>query len=132
LSLACHVVWDSGLKKKCQAGELIFSSQNDVTFCADRHLMTGALCAATRRRTKGGPVQISCFEVIRELSSYIDDDMKAELRAEIAQHLPTCAHCTAVYDGLRNTITLMGDGRVFELPSGFSQRLRQRLPQKPL
>ena len=75
-------------------------------------------------------MEISCLEVIRELSNYIDEEVKAELRADIEAHLPNCAHCTAVYDGLRNTITLVGDTRSFELPSGFSQRLRDRLLHK--
>jgi anti-sigma factor RsiW len=70
---------------------------------------------------------ISCLDVIRELSNYIDQDVSAELRGQIEAHLPACAHCTAIYDGLRNTITLIGDGRSFELPAGFSQRLRERL-----
>jgi anti-sigma factor RsiW len=75
-------------------------------------------------------VEISCLEVIRELSNYIDKDLKPQLRADIEVHLPTCEHCTAIYDGLRNTITLTGDGRSFQLPAGFSQRLRNRLMQK--
>ena len=72
-------------------------------------------------------MEISCLEVIRELSNYIDEDVKPELRADIEAHLPSCAPCTAIYDGLRNTITLVGDGRSFELPFGFSQRLREKL-----
>jgi predicted anti-sigma-YlaC factor YlaD len=74
-------------------------------------------------------VEIRCLEVIRELSNYIDKDVKPELRTQITAHLPSCAHCTAIYDGLRNTITLVGDGRSFELPVGFSQRLRAKLEQ---
>ena len=74
-------------------------------------------------------VEISCLEVIRELSNYLDKDVRPELRAQIAAHLPNCEHCTAIYDGLRNTITLVGDGRSFELPAGFSQRLRVKLTQ---
>jgi hypothetical protein len=72
-------------------------------------------------------VEISCLEVIRELSNYIDRDVTPELREQIVAHLPGCLHCTAIYDGLRNTITLIGDGRSFDLPAGFSQRLRARL-----
>lgn len=75
-------------------------------------------------------MEISCLEVIRELSNYIDQDVKPGLRDQITAHLPTCAHCTAVHDGLRNTITLVGDGRSFVLPVGFSQRLRAKLAQK--
>ena len=75
-------------------------------------------------------MEISCLEVIRELSNYIEQDLEPQLRADIQAHLPNCAHCTAIYDGLRNTITLVGDGRSFELPSGFSQRLRDKMPHK--
>jgi len=77
-------------------------------------------------------VQISCLEVIRELSNYIDKDLSSELRAQIEEHLPGCAHCTAIYNGLRNTITLIGDARSFELPEGFSRRMRDRLSEKQL
>ena len=72
-------------------------------------------------------MEISCLEVIQELSSYIDKDVTPKLREQILAHLPGCSHCTAIYDGLRNTITLTGDGRAFDLPAGFSQRLRARL-----
>jgi predicted anti-sigma-YlaC factor YlaD len=72
-------------------------------------------------------VEINCPVVIRVLSNYFEQDVEPQLRAEIEAHLPTCAHCTAIFDGLRNTITLIGDGRSFQLPTGFSQRLRNKL-----
>lgn len=75
-------------------------------------------------------MQISCLEVIRELSNYIDKDVTPQLREQIIAHLPGCSHCTAVYNGLRNTLKLTADGRAFELPTGFSQRLRAKLAQK--
>jgi hypothetical protein len=73
------------------------------------------------------PLEISCLEVIRELSNYIDNDVTPQLREQIVGHLAGCSRCTAVYNGLRNTITLTGDGRAFDLPEGFSQRLRAKL-----
>ena len=75
-------------------------------------------------------MEISCLDVIRELSNYIDKDVTPQLREQILAHLPGCAHCTAVYNGLRNTITLTGDGRAFDLPAGFSQRLRSQLAKE--
>ena len=75
-------------------------------------------------------MEISCREVIRELSGYIDQDIRPELRLESAKHLATCRHCTAIYDGTRNVIRLIGDGRSFELPAGFSQRLRDKLARE--
>jgi hypothetical protein len=75
-------------------------------------------------------VDIGCLEVIRELSSYIDNDVTPQLREQIVGHLSGCSRCTAVYNGLRNTITLTGDGRAFDLPAGFSQRLRAKLAKE--
>ena len=75
-------------------------------------------------------MEINCREVIRELSTFIDQGVGADLRAQIEEHLAKCKHCSAVYDGTRNVIRLVGDDRVFELPAGFSQRLRDRLAKE--
>ncbi|HYN15761.1 MAG TPA: zf-HC2 domain-containing protein [Terriglobales bacterium] len=75
-------------------------------------------------------MEISCSEVIRELSQYIDHDLEDGLRREIEEHLTQCRHCTAIYDGTRNVIRLIGDERTFELPAGFSQRLRDKLARE--
>ena len=71
--------------------------------------------------------EINCLEVIRELSQYLDEDVSPDLRNKIQKHLAHCTHCTAIYDGLRNVVSLVGDRRMFELPVGFSQRLRAKL-----
>jgi len=72
-------------------------------------------------------VPINCEEVWREISNYIEDDVDPELRARMEEHFKGCAHCTAVLDGANNVIRLVGDGRSFPLPPGFSERLRQRV-----
>jgi len=72
-------------------------------------------------------MEISCLEVIRELSNYIDQEITPELKAQIEAHLPQCKHCTTVYDGERNVVRLIADERSFDLPAGFSHRLRARL-----
>jgi hypothetical protein len=78
----------------------------------------------------GEAMEISCRQVIRELSTFIDQGVRAELRAQIEEHLAKCRHCSAIYDGTRNVIRLMGDDRFFELPAGFNQRLRKRLAKE--
>ena len=72
-------------------------------------------------------MEISCREIIRDLSTFIDRGVTAEMRAHIEEHLAKCKHCGAIYDGTRNVIRLVRDDRAFELPVGFSQRLRNRL-----
>ena len=70
---------------------------------------------------------ISCEHVIQEISNYLEDDVHGELRARMEAHLSGCAHCQAILDGTRNTISLVADGRLFELPDGFAIRLYTKL-----
>jgi hypothetical protein len=75
-------------------------------------------------------VEISCVEVWREVSNYIDDTVDSELRRRLEEHFRGCEHCAAVLDGTRNVIRLVGDGHVFELPAGFSERLKAVLARQ--
>ena len=76
---------------------------------------------------KSAVIQIDCHRVLRELSDYLDADLAPRLRLQIERHLKECNHCTAVYDGMRNVVRLLGDEKVIELPAGFGKRLRGRL-----
>ena len=75
---------------------------------------------------------MTCKDVWREVSNYIDDTISSETRQELELHLSYCRHCTAIIDGVRNIIVLVADGRVFSLPSGFSARLQARLNKELL
>ena len=72
-------------------------------------------------------MQISCEQVVREMSNYIEGEVEQELREQIAAHLSGCDRCKAVYDGTRNVIKLVCDQRTFTLPTGFSERLYKKL-----
>jgi len=113
-----------GLEFREQNGEEV------VTFSAETNPISLERMWGCRVSRTGGVVDISCLEVIRELSNYIDKDVTPKLREQILAHLHGCSRCTAVYNGLKNTITLTGDGRAFDLPTGFSQRLRDRLAEQ--
>lgn len=70
---------------------------------------------------------ITCQEVWREISNYLDGEIDPALRATLEEHFHGCKHCTAVLDGARNVIQLYGDERMLEVPLGFSHRLHSRL-----
>jgi anti-sigma factor RsiW len=72
-------------------------------------------------------IEIDCEHVILQISSYIEGEVDADLRARIEAHVRGCKHCTAILDGTTNTLRLLADGKAFELPAGFSERLRLRL-----
>jgi anti-sigma factor RsiW len=75
-------------------------------------------------------IEISCVEVWREISNYLDSNVDSELRTRIEAHFKTCKHCSAVHDGTRNVMRLIGDGRAFEVPASFSERLYNKLPNR--
>jgi anti-sigma factor RsiW len=76
-------------------------------------------------------IEISCVEVWREISNYLEGDVSPEFRERMEAHFKACAHCTAVLDGTRNVVGLVGDGRLFQIPDGFSKRLYERLQKLP-
>jgi Putative zinc-finger/TAT (twin-arginine translocation) pathway signal sequence len=73
---------------------------------------------------------ITCQEVWREISNYLDGEIESGLRAAIDEHVRGCQRCAAVLDGTRNVIQLYGDERMLEVPLGFSQRLHRRLDEQ--
>jgi anti-sigma factor (TIGR02949 family) len=75
-------------------------------------------------------IEISCLHVWREISNYIDGEIDQELRRRMEEHFKGCEHCTAVLDGTKNVVRLVGDSRAFEVPARLSQRLKDRLEKK--
>jgi len=73
---------------------------------------------------------LSCREIRRQLSDYIDDDISAGTRQAFDAHLLRCRHCAAFVDGTRNILALIADERMFPLPAGFSERLHIRLQRE--
>jgi hypothetical protein len=72
---------------------------------------------------------VSCEDVWREISNYLDGDIDPNLRAAMDEHFLGCQRCTSVRDGLRNVVELYGDERMSEVPIGFGNRLHQRLDE---
>ena len=72
-------------------------------------------------------ISLSCEEVWRQVSDYIDDDVTPGTRRLLEAHFAQCRHCAALVDSVHNVVVLVADERVFTLPMGFSERLRQRL-----
>jgi hypothetical protein len=76
-------------------------------------------------------IEISCVEVWREISNYLAEDISVDLRERMEKHFGACAHCTAVLDGTRNVVGLVGDGKLFQMPQGFNKRLYDKIRELP-
>jgi putative zinc finger protein len=70
---------------------------------------------------------MNCEQVWREISGYLENEIDPVRRASMEEHVRACKRCTAVVEGTRNVVQLYGDAKMFELPTGFSQRLHRRL-----
>jgi hypothetical protein len=76
-------------------------------------------------------IEISCVEVWREISNYLDEDISVDLRERMEIHFGACAHCTAILDGTRNVVGVVGDGTLFQMPQGFNKRLYDKIRELP-
>lgn len=72
---------------------------------------------------------VNCERVWQEISNYLENDVDPALRDAIEDHFRQCKRCTAILDGTRNVVQLYGDDRLFEVPMGYSWRLRHKLAQ---
>ncbi len=72
-------------------------------------------------------IEISCIEVWREISNFLEGVVDPELRARMEAHFSVCNHCKAILDGTNNVIKLVGDGETFEVPAAFSEHLFDKL-----
>jgi hypothetical protein len=72
---------------------------------------------------------MSCEEVWREVSNYVDGEVDAVLRFSMDEHFRTCKRCASVLAGTRNVVQLYGDESMLEVPAGFGRRLQKRLTQ---
>jgi len=75
-------------------------------------------------------IEISCLEVWREISNFLDGEVDAEMRARMQAHSKAYAHCSAILDRTRNVVKLVGDGIEYQMPAGFSKRLYDKIKQK--
>jgi hypothetical protein len=72
---------------------------------------------------------VTCEQVWREISNYLDGEVSPDLSTAMEEHLRGCEKCNTVLQGTRNVIGLYGEESMFEPPPGFSQRLRRKLEE---
>jgi len=73
---------------------------------------------------------MTCEEVWRDISDYIDEDLDPIQRAALDEHFAQCRHCTAIVEGTRNVIALYRDERFLAPPDGFHERLHKRVEKE--
>lgn len=74
-------------------------------------------------------VEISCREVRRLIVDYLEGELKLDDFVRVDSHLDHCAHCSAIYEGVQNVVTLLGSEEVFPMPPGLDERIHNQLTQ---
>lgn len=70
---------------------------------------------------------MKCEELLAMLNEYVDGGIDPGVCEQFQRHLAGCNPCQVVVDNIRKTITLYRDGRPYELPTQFRDRLHSSL-----
>ena len=72
---------------------------------------------------------MKCEELLSILNEYVDGTVDPGICKEFEAHMAGCNPCQIVVDNIRKTITLYKQGKPYELPADFRDRLHNALRQ---
>src|SRR5271166_570975 len=70
---------------------------------------------------------MTCQEVQRELSNYLDCELPVEVCAAMEEHFRNCERCATLLQDTRDIVLALGDERLVDVPHGYSTRLYRKL-----
>jgi putative zinc finger protein len=70
---------------------------------------------------------VTCTEFLALLDELIDDDVSAQMRVQLQEHLHGCEHCEVTLSTTRKTIEIYRSHEVYELPDSVRQRLHDAI-----
>ncbi len=73
---------------------------------------------------------MKCEELLAMLNEYVDGTVDPALCEEFEKHTAGCNPCQVVVDNIRKTVTLYKEGKPYDLPAPFRQRLHEALRQR--
>ncbi len=73
---------------------------------------------------------MKCEELLAMLNDYVDGTVDPAICEEFEKHMAGCNPCQVVVDNIRQTITLYKEGKPYELPLRFRERLHAALRER--
>ena len=73
---------------------------------------------------------LTCKEFLQELSDYLDENVDAEIRAKLEQHITECPNCFVVCDTTKKTIQIYKGMEPHAIPADVESRLMAALEKK--
>jgi predicted anti-sigma-YlaC factor YlaD len=79
------------------------------------------------RHRESAIVELSCMEVRTLNADYLEGELGLDTYIRVDAHLEHCRHCSAIYDGIRNVVSLLGSEELFQAPDQMEGRLYEAL-----
>jgi anti-sigma factor RsiW len=73
---------------------------------------------------------LTCKDFLHELSDYLDENLDAEIRSRLEQHIAECPNCWVIADTTRKTIKIYKGLDPYPVPSDIESRLMNALERK--
>ena len=73
---------------------------------------------------------LTCKEFLQELSDYLDENVDAEVKARLEQHIALCPNCWVVCDTTKRTIKIYKGMEPYNIPGDVESRLMVALEKK--
>lgn len=70
---------------------------------------------------------MKCADIEKHLSAYIDDELDAPIRLQVANHLSECRHCSEILESLEGVASIMGAQTTVHAPADFLDKLHERI-----
>jgi anti-sigma factor RsiW len=74
--------------------------------------------------------QITCKQLLKELSDYLDGSLEPDARIQLEAHLAKCPNCWVVCDTTRKTIEVFKGLDPYPLPEDVKGRLVKALQRR--
>jgi anti-sigma factor RsiW len=73
---------------------------------------------------------LTCKDFLHELSEYLDENIDAEVRANLENHIAECPNCWVIADTTRKTVRIYKGMDPYPIPADVESRLMKALEKK--
>ncbi len=73
---------------------------------------------------------MTCKELLKELTDYLDGTIDDRTRSELEDHLNWCHNCFVICNTTKMTVEIYRDSKLYELPNDLRDRLESAILTK--
>ena len=73
---------------------------------------------------------MTCKDLLKELTDYLDGTMDDRTRSELEDHLNWCHNCFVICNTTKMTVEIYRDSKLYELPDTLRSRLETAILKK--